>query len=52
MAKRFIMTAFAKDRIGLVADITKIIFDNECNLEDTEMTQLEDEFVIMLLFTG
>jgi glycine cleavage system transcriptional repressor len=52
MAKRFIMTAFAKDRIGLVADITKIIFDNDCNLEDTEMTQLEDEFVIMLLFTG
>ena len=52
MTKRFIMTAFAKDRLGLVADITKIIFDNDCNLEDTEMTQLADEFVIMLLFTG
>ena len=52
MAKRFIMTAFAKDRPGLVADITKVIYENGCNLEDTEMTQLEDEFVIMLLFTG
>ena len=52
MTKRFFMTAFAKDRVGLVADITKIIFDNDCNLEDTEMTQLADEFVIMLLFTG
>ena len=52
MAKKFIMTAFAKDRIGLVADITKVIYENGCNLEDTEMTQLEDEFVIMLLFTG
>ncbi|MGD2090268.1 MAG: ACT domain-containing protein [Candidatus Aminicenantes bacterium] len=52
MEKRFIMTAFAKDRIGLVADITKIIYENDCNLEDTEMTQLEDEFVLMLLFTG
>ena len=46
------MTAFAKDRLGLVADITKIVFQNGCNLEDTQMTQLEDEFVIMLLFTG
>ncbi|MCP4219737.1 MAG: hypothetical protein GY765_34205 [bacterium] len=52
MAKRFIMTAFTKDRTGVVADTTKIIFDNKCNLEDTEMTQLEDEFVIMLVFTG
>ena len=52
MTKRFIMTAFAKDRLGLVADITKIVFQNGCNLENTRMTQLEDEFVIMLLFTG
>lgn len=52
MAKRFIMTAFTRDRKGVVADITKIIFDNGCNLEDTEMTQLEDEFVLILLFSG
>lgn len=52
MAKRFILTAFAQDRIGIVADITKIIYDNGCNLEDTEMTQLENEFVMMLLFNG
>lgn len=48
MAKRFIMTAFAQDRIGIVADITKIIFDAGCNLEDSEMTQLENEFALML----
>ncbi len=52
MAKRFIMTAFTLNRIGVVADITRIIFDNGCNLEDTEMTQLEDEFVLILLFSG
>jgi glycine cleavage system transcriptional repressor len=52
MAKRFIMTAFAQDRIGVVADITKIIFDSGCNLEDTEMTQLENEFAMILLFHG
>lgn len=52
MAKRFIMTAFSKDRIGVVADITKIIYDSGCNLEDTEMTQLENEFVLMLIFAG
>jgi glycine cleavage system transcriptional repressor len=52
MAKRFIMTAFAQDRVGFVADLTQMIFESGCNLEETEMTQLEDEFVMMLLFTG
>ena len=52
MAKKFILTAFARERIGLVADITRLIYDDACNLEDTVMTQLEDEFGMMLLFSG
>ncbi|HSO20332.1 MAG TPA: ACT domain-containing protein [Desulfosarcina sp.] len=38
MAQRFIMTAFGKDRPGIVADVTEILFENGRNLEDTSMT--------------
>jgi glycine cleavage system transcriptional repressor len=52
MDKKYIMTAFSKDRPGIVADLTEVIFENGGNLEDTTMTSMLDEFVIILLFTG
>jgi glycine cleavage system transcriptional repressor len=52
MDKKFIMTAFGKDRPGIVADVSQIIYENGCNLEDSTMTLLVDEFTIILLFAG
>ncbi len=52
MAKRFIMTAFGKDRPGIVADVTRLLYENDCNLEDTTMSMLADEFTLSLLFTS
>jgi glycine cleavage system transcriptional repressor len=52
MDKKFIMTAFGKDRPGFVADITRVIFENGCNLEDSTMTGISDEFALILLFSG
>ncbi len=52
MEKRFIMTAFGRDRVGIVADVTRILFENGCNLEETSMNQLADEFALMLLFNS
>jgi len=52
MANRFIMTAFGKDRPGIVADVTKILYENGCNLEDNTMTLLADEFTLVLLFSS
>ena len=51
MKQRFIMTAFGKDRPGIVADVTKILFDNGCNLEENSMSMLADEFTLNLLFS-
>jgi glycine cleavage system transcriptional repressor len=51
MDNRYIMTAFGLDRPGIVADVTKLLFDNGCNLEETTMTLLADEFTLILLFT-
>ena len=52
MEQKFIMTAFSKDRPGIVADVTEVIYENGCNLEDSTMTNMLDEFAIILLFAG
>ncbi len=51
MENHFIMTAFGKDRPGIVADVTRILYENGCNLEDNTMTLLADEFTLVLLFS-
>jgi len=52
MQSRYIMTAFGKDRPGIVADVTHLLYENNCNLEDTTMSMLADEFTINLLFSS
>lgn len=51
MNNHFIMTAFGKDRVGIVADVTRLLYENDCNLEDTNMNMLADEFTMSLLFS-
>ncbi len=52
MTQRYIMTAFGKDRPGIVADVTRLLYENDCNLEDTTMSMLADEFTLSLLFSS
>ncbi len=52
MQNRYIMTAFGKDRPGIVADVTSVLYATGCNLEDTTMSMLSDEFTINLLFSS
>lgn len=51
MGTSYIMTAFGKDRPGIVADVTQVLYENGCNLEDSTMTLLAGEFTLILLFT-
>lgn len=51
MAHRWIVTALGKDRPGIVAGVTKVLYELGCNLEDSAMTRLEGEFAIMLIFS-
>lgn len=51
MSQRYIMTAFGTDRVGIVADVTRLLYENDCNLEDTRMSMLADEFTLTLLFS-
>jgi glycine cleavage system transcriptional repressor len=50
--KRFLLTAAGRDRPGLVAAVSKVLFDKGCNLEDSAMTRLQGEFAILLIFTS
>lgn len=43
------LTAIGVDRPGIVAGITKVLFDLECNLEDTSSTILRGHFCMMLM---
>lgn len=51
MQERWIVTALGQDRPGIVAGVTKVLYDLGCNLEDSAMTRLEGEFAIMLIFS-
>jgi len=50
--QKFIMTAFGKDLPGVVADVAEMIYEHSCNLEDSTMTRLEDEFTMIFLCSG
>lgn len=52
MNNRYMMTAFGKDRVGIVADVTRLLYEYDCNLEDTTMNMLADEFTLNLLFSN
>ena len=52
MPRRWILTALGKDRPGIVAGVTQVLYDRGCNLEDSAMTRLGGEFAIMLAFAA
>jgi len=43
------VTVTGKDRPGIIAQTTCLLFKNGCNLEDVTMTILEGEFAMMLV---
>ena len=52
MNKRWIITALGKDRPGIVAGVTQVLYRLGCNLEDSAMTRLGGEFAVMLVFSA
>ncbi|MBI5559683.1 MAG: transcriptional regulator [Deltaproteobacteria bacterium] len=50
--KRISLTAIGKDRPGIVAGVAKVLYEHGCNIEDSTMTILEDEFAIILIMSA
>ncbi|SDP08043.1 glycine cleavage system protein R [Desulforhopalus singaporensis] len=51
MSNKYLLTAFSRDRVGIVADISQVIYENGYNLEDSSMMYLAGEFAILLLLS-
>ena len=51
MSTKYLLTAFSKDRPGIVADISRVIYEIGYNLEDSSMTYLAGEFAILLMMS-
>lgn len=49
--KRYALSAIGRDTPGMVAAVTKELYVHGCNIEDSSMTRLEDEFAIILIMS-
>lgn len=52
MKKYFALSAIGKDRPGIVAEVTGLIYECGGNLEDSSMTLLGDQFALLILLSG
>jgi glycine cleavage system transcriptional repressor len=43
------LSAIGRDRPGIVAAVSKVLFDHECNVEDSTMSILRGHFTMMLI---
>jgi glycine cleavage system transcriptional repressor len=48
----FAVSAVGRDRPGIVAAVTKVLVEHDCNLEDTSMSILRGHFAMMLVVAG
>ncbi|MDD5317755.1 MAG: ACT domain-containing protein [Candidatus ainarchaeum sp.] len=44
-----VITAFGKDRTGLVAGVSRVLAENGVNIEDLSQTIMQDMFAMMIL---
>ena len=51
-SRAWILTALGQDQPGIVAAVTKILFECGANLEDSSMARLAGEFAMMVSFTA
>ncbi len=49
--RRYALTAVGRDRPGIVAAVTEALYTHECNIEDSSMTILAEEFAIILIMS-
>ena len=50
--KKFIISMLGKDRPGIIAAATRVLFEKDFNIEDVSQTILQDEFSGIFIVTG
>ena len=49
VSKSVVLTAIGHDRVGIVAELAEILYGLGCNLLDSSMTLLRNEFAVILM---
>lgn len=49
MSKTVVLTGVGRDRVGIVAELTQMLFELGCNLLDSSMTLLRGEFALIVM---
>jgi predicted amino acid-binding ACT domain protein len=52
MKNHYLLWATGQDHPGFVAEVTKLLFELHCNLEDSSMMRLGAEFAMFVIFTS
>lgn len=52
MKQFYVLSAIGRDRPGIVADVSELIYQSGCNLEDSSMTLLGDHFALLIMLSG
>ena len=52
MSSSLVLTALGEDQPGLIARISQVINENDCNIEDSRMSVLGGEFAILMRISG
>ena len=52
MQDKFIIFVIGKDRPGIVAGVSEVLYKNKFNIEDSSMTILEDHFAMILIISS
>lgn len=49
MTTNIVMTGVGRDRVGIVAELSNVLYEFGCNLLDSSMTLLRGEFAVILM---
>lgn len=52
MISYLVISALGRDRPGIVEEMSRVILDSGCNIEDSRMTVLGGEFAVLMLVSG
>lgn len=49
---KYILSAIGKDKPGIAAAVSQVLYKNDCNIEGSSMTLLQGEFAIILVLSS
>jgi glycine cleavage system transcriptional repressor len=52
MKRFFSISAIGKDRPGIMADVSELVYECGCNLEDSNSARLENQFALLMIVSG